>query len=150
MNASFLILGTYFIIKYSAYSFWSFRGLLRFQSERKSLVGPALGLGALRSTLGLGFGILIWLGASFVVEMVSASTAGQVLAYLFVYVPVRWVEWSVILLVILVPARSLKGFIVGISREERMWRLGGIAISCVADIPLIVAIEGLPIGRFMC
>jgi hypothetical protein len=31
------------------------------------------------------------------------------------------------------------------------WRLGGIVISCLADIPVIVSLGGnLAVGRFMC
>ena len=34
---------------------------------------------------------------------------------------------------------------------HRLWRLGGIAISCLADIPLIASLGGVvPVGRFLC
>ena len=43
------------------------------------------------------------------------------------------------------------GFLVGESKPDRLWRLGGIVISCLADIPLIISLGGvIPTGRFLC
>jgi hypothetical protein len=75
---------------------------------------------------------------------------GNVVTYLSVHVPVRWFEWAVFDLVIDSLARSVQGFLFGHTSRNRAWRLGGIAISCLADIPVISDVGGLPIGRFMC
>jgi hypothetical protein len=47
-------------------------------------------------------------------------------------------------------ARTVRGFLLGETAWNRVWRLGGIVISCLADIPVIVDTGGLPVGRFMC
>jgi hypothetical protein len=62
---------------------------------------------------------------------------------------VRWIEWS-IMAAILVPG-SFGQFFVGAAKPDRLWRLGGIVISCLADIPLILSLGGvIPTGRFLC
>lgn len=150
LSLSIFILAGYLFLKFCAYAFWCYRGIERFQPGTRSAAAAALRLGALRSFLGLGFGFLIWFGALLVVFELSPSTLGQAVAYSVVYVPIRWIEWSVILIIILSPARTIKGFFVGLGKDDRLWRVGGVAISCLADVPLIAAVGGLPVGRFMC
>jgi hypothetical protein len=68
-----------------------------------------------------------------------------------VYVPVRWVEWGIIEALLLSPAaRGARGFLLGGGGAARRWRLGGAALSCLADVPLMLASGGLPVGRLMC
>ena len=96
--------------------------------------------------LGLTLGIGIWLASSAVASAVNAGPAvRQIAAYLAVYVPVRWLEWSLIASLI---ERSGLAFLVPRSRGSVLFRLGGIGVSCLADVPMLV--DGLPIGRFMC
>ena len=71
------------------------------------------------------------------------------LAYLAVYVPVRWFEWALIELFLSSAARTLGGFVLS-SGRTRPWRIGGILVSCLADVPVMLALGGLPMGRFMC
>jgi hypothetical protein len=92
---------------------------------------------------------LAWL-FSFLMERFSDALntlpAQSVFAYLLIYIPVRWIEWT-IMAVMLNPSRStFKPAITGV-----VWRIGGIAISCVADIPLIIFFGGaIPTGRILC
>jgi hypothetical protein len=52
--------------------------------------------------------------------------------------------------VVLVPG-SMSQFFLGATKPDRLWRLGGIVISCLADIPLIISLGGvIPTGRFLC
>jgi len=74
----------------------------------------------------------------------------SVITYVAVYVPIRWVEWSLIAVVIVPAARSWKGLLVGTGRADRSWRLAGIVVSCAADIPFMLNVGGLPVGRFFC
>jgi hypothetical protein len=77
------------------------------------------------------------------------------LQYLAVYVPVRWFEWGVMELLV---ARNHRNpfnlFVIGGNGRSRLWRLGGIVVSHLADIPMILMGGGvhemLPIGRFLC
>jgi hypothetical protein len=79
----------------------------------------------------------------------ETSTVREI-AYLAVYVPIRWLEWSVIAFFLTPGARTFGGFLLGSTARDRGWRLGGIALSCAADIPVILSVGGLPLGRFMC
>jgi hypothetical protein len=46
---------------------------------------------------------------------------------------------------------SFPQFLFGAARTDRLWRLGGMVISCLADIPLIIGLGGvMPTGRFLC
>jgi hypothetical protein len=82
-------------------------------------------------------------------SQLGSGSGSNVLTYLAVYVPVRWFEWS-ILAAILIPS-SFAQFLLGAAKPDRLWRLGGIVISCLADIPLIISLGGvIPTGRFLC
>ncbi len=74
------------------------------------------------------------------------------LLYFEIYAPVRWIEWS-IMAVVLARSRT-ESFFLGGSNTSRLWRLGGIVVSHLADIPLILSagrVTGiLPVGRFLC
>ena len=136
----------YFLLKYAAYAAWCWAGLKLLGDRSPSPRAKALGLGALRVLLGLGLGIGIWLASSAVASAVNAGPAArQIAAYLAVYVPVRWLEWSLIASLI---ERSGLAFLVPRSRGSVLFRLGGIGVSCLADVPMLI--DGLPIGRFMC
>jgi hypothetical protein len=111
----------------------------------------AIGLGILRSFMGLGFGLGIWFVGSMVYGALSHLPAPSALTYLLVYVPVRWLEWSIMLVTVCPPCRSTAGFFLGLAKGDRLWRLGGIVLSCLSDIPMIISLGGiLPVGRFMC
>src|SRR6185295_12589339 len=161
----------YVSIKYVAYALWCFLGLRLFQPWRASKMATAAWLGVLRSLMGLGFGIGIWLGGSMVYRALSHMPATSVLTYLLVmvyralshmpatsvltyllvYVPIRWLEWSIILVIVCPQCRSAHGFLLGLANPDRLWRVGGITLSCLSDIPMIISLGGiLPVGRFMC
>src|ERR1041384_7613736 len=141
----------YFGVKFVAYALWCWFGLRILQPSRASPVVMAIGLGALRSVMGLGFGLGIWLIGSLVYSALSHLPAPSILTYLLVYVPVRWLEWSIMLMIICSPCRSIAGFFLGRAKGDRLWRAGGIVLSCLSDIPMIISLGGiLPVGRFMC
>ena len=141
----------YFGIKFVAYALWCLFGLRLFQPSRESRMAMAIGLGALRSCMGLGFGLGIWLVGSLVYSALSHLPSPSVLTYLLVYVPVRWLEWSIMLLIVCPPSRSATGFFLGVAKADRLWRVGGIVLSCLSEIPMIISLGGiLPVGRFMC
>jgi hypothetical protein len=147
----------YFVVKGLAYAAWMYVGLRALGRSGPPLALLAVGLGVLRLLMGLGFGVLIWLGGSAVYQGVreAASDLPDVIAsiatYAAVYVPVRWIEWGIFELGLNRDSRSLRDFLLGGRPGTRRWRLGGIAISCLADIPVIVSLGGvIPVGRFMC
>ena len=151
-----ILLG-YLAIKACAYAGWCYVGLRAFRPEGKPRLAAVLGLGILRLLLGLVFGIGIFFASAFAYAGLSegsgaalSATATAVLTYLATYVPVRWIEWALIELILTPAARSPGGFLLGSSSRSRLWRLGAISVSCLADVPMILALGGLPLGRFMC
>jgi hypothetical protein len=149
--------GWYFLLKFLAYAAWMYVGLRMFGRGGPLPLGIAVGLGALRLAMGLGFGIVIWLGGSLVFEKIhqASSSIPDWLAssatYAAVYVPVRWIEWGIFDLALNREARTASGFFLGPSSRSRRWRAGGIVISCLADIYVIASLGGMiPVGRFMC
>ena len=78
----------YAIAKYLVYSLWCYVGLRMLSGQRAS-VRPALGFGAVRWLLGLGFGIFVFL----VVGSVDRSSLAVL--YFAIYTPLRVLEWTV-------------------------------------------------------
>jgi hypothetical protein len=139
----------YIGVKLAAYSLWCFLGLAKLRSGSDGSAARALMLGFVRLLLGLFFGVVIWFASSVLLSKLGYGLPQNVLTYLLVYVPVRWLEWSIIT-VILKPG-SVSQFFLGSAKPDRLWRLGGIGISCLADIPLIISLGGvIPTGRFLC
>lgn len=157
MDTESIHLALYLLAKFIAYTVWCAVGIQLLwsleraanvklltaggtSSQRKWLL--ASGYGLLRLLMGVFFGILIWILGTMVATNIVNAPHRDVITYLVVYIPVRWVEWTILAWIL--ARNSAKGIGYG-------WRLGGIAISCLADIPLIAATGWmLPIGRFFC
>ena len=155
MDASVLIAVAYMVLKAAAYLTWCWVGVRTFRPERTSRLGLAIALGLLRLLLGLGFGVGIFLAGSVLFERLAAtdslgSGAAMALTYLAIYVPVRWIEWGILETILFTGGRGFTTFLGGSGARGVRWRLGGIAISCVADVPWMLAMGGLPVGRFLC
>jgi hypothetical protein len=101
-----------------------------------------VGYGLLRLLMGVIFGIVIWIVGSMVAGAMFSAPGRNVITYLVVYVPVRWLEWSILAWIMASSSATRIGY---------PWRLGGILISCLADIPIIAMNDWkLPLGRFFC
>lgn len=138
-------------IKLLAYSFWCYLGLRNFRPPMNDVYSRSLLYGFLRLLMGLFFGVVIWLISSIVLSHIGYGLPQNILTYVLVYVPVRWIEWSIMATLIVPDSFSLLRWISGTSPRDRNWRLGGIVISCLADIPLIASLGGvIPTGRFLC
>ncbi len=133
---------------------WMLVGQRSLRGKESVNVLTAFGLGTLRLLTGLGFGIVIWLSGSLVFVALILASSDQatllpgIVSYLAVYVPVRWVEWGIFELVLHPESRSKTGFLLGANARTRAWRLGGVVVSCLGDIPVIVSGGGLPVGPF--
>jgi len=137
----------YVAIKYTVYVLWCYLGIRVFAAERSRR--SAFAFGAMRLLIGVIFGIGVFIvGGMMHLEVPSNTFA----LYLKIYVPVRWVEWS-IMSAALAPRDEGSQFFWGASNRSRFWRLGGILASIAADLPIILtsgATEMLPVGRFLC
>ena len=132
-------------IKFAAYVGWSTFGVTLHGHTNRVFVKGFL-FGALRMFMGIFFGVGIFILANVVIGVSKSQPA----TYFIVYIPVRWIEWSLLGLWLDTQPASIKAFLGGSSRKSIYWKLGGIVISCLADIPVLVAVGGLPVGRFMC
>jgi hypothetical protein len=138
-------------IKLLAYTLWCYLGLRNFRPPMNDLYGRSLRYGFLRLLMGFFFGVAIWLISSLLISHIGDGFPQNILTYGLVYVPVRWIEWSIMAALIVPGSFPFVRRISGTSPRDRNWRLGGIAISCLADIPLIVSLGGvIPTGRFLC
>jgi hypothetical protein len=141
----------YFGLKFVAYTFWCYIALSRLAHDGKPAFPRALGFGFLRLLMGLFFGVLIWFLSAALMSALGYGLPRNVVTYLLVYIPVRWVEWSIMAVILLPNSFPFSRPILGVGLNDRLWRLGGIAISCLADIPLIMNLGGIiPTGRFLC
>jgi len=141
----------YAAVKLLAYSFWVYCGLRNFRLPMNNLYGRSLLYGFLRLLMGLFFGVCIWMISSVALSHIGYGLPQNVLTYALVYLPVRWIEWSIMAALIVPGSFPLVRWISGTSPRDRNWRLGGIVISCLADIPLLVSLGGvIPTGRFLC
>jgi hypothetical protein len=142
-----MIFPVYVLVKYLAYSIWCYLGL-RWLREKTS-AGAGMAFGSVR----LGLGIIFGVGIFVVGGMVHLNPpANSWLAYFAIYVPVRYVEWSI--LAALLGTKGGQVFQITGAATQR-WILGGVVVSHLADLPLILyGSEGpgifLPVGRFLC
>jgi len=101
--------------------------------------------------MGFFFGILIYFLGSALITRIGTGLPENAITYLAVYVPVRWIEWSIMSAILNRDPKANSPWLFGWSARDRYWRLGGIVVSCFADIPLIYSLGGIiPTGRFMC
>jgi hypothetical protein len=136
----------YVAVKAVAYMAWCGLGA-RLHGDRERLWLKGILYGFFRLAMGCVLGlILIYL----LVNALAITNVNPVLLYLAVYVPVRWLEWSALAVVMDRNRESLARQFLRGSPSSIFWRVGGIVISCLADIPMMIAMGGLPIGRFMC
>src|SRR5262245_60783092 len=128
----------YVLTKFVAYSSWCYVGLRWFDPSHEGVAKGSLFYGFLRLLMGVFFGMGIFLAAL----NLNNAVRNSVLTYLVVYVPVRLVEWSLMLLIL----RRQGAF-----PRYASWVAGGVVISCLADIPIGIMEGGVvPVGRPFC
>ena len=141
----------YFGLQFLAYTGWCYFGLYKFRADQQPRLTRSVAYGFLRLLLGLFFGVLIFVVSMSLISAIGSGLPQNVITYLLVYVPVRWIEWSIISILIVPDSFSFSNWAIGSGTKNRLWRFGGIVISCLADIPLIVSLGGVvPVGRFLC
>jgi len=142
-----LIYPLYFIVKYLAYCLWCYYGLKLLRNQ--SSIGAGVGFGSAR----LGLGMLFGIGVFFAGAMLHLNVPAHPWAlYLSIYAPLRYMEWTILAVLMVASANSGRRIGEGVTQR---WILGGIVVSHLADLPLILfTYEGakgfLPVGRFLC
>lgn len=137
----------YIIVKYVAYCLWSYYGLKALRGQAS--IGSGVGFGSARLGLGMLFGIGVFLVGGMLHLNVPAHPWTL---YLSIYAPVRYVEWTILAALMISSANA--GTRIGEGVTQR-WIIGGIVVSHLADLPLILfSSDGargfLPVGRFLC
>jgi len=128
----------YIAVKGAAYCGWCFAGLALLAPARPGRPRLAALLGGGRVLLGVGIGLFICLAAL----SMNNATRNAPLTYFSIYVPVRIVEWT--LFHLLISTRFQRTRSIG-------WVLGGVVVSCLADIPIGIMEGGVvPVGRPFC
>jgi hypothetical protein len=128
----------YLLTKFAAYSGWCYVGLGWFDPSRERRARGSLFYGFLRLLMGVFFGMGIFLAAL----TMNNAVRNSILTYFVIYVPVRIVEWSLMLLIL-----RRQGAVL----QYAAWVAGGVVISCLADIPLGIMEGGVvPVGRPFC
>lgn len=131
----------YALTKFVAYAVWCFYGLHLFAAP-PSLLG-ALKFGAVRWLLGVVFG----LAAALVLG--SVSTQSVAVLYFSIYIPLRIIEWFVIVVLIARGVSSLHWLIR--TPKTFLWVLGGIAVSFASDLASPEGMAGrFCVGRCLC
>lgn len=142
-----MVAALYFGLKLVAYCAWMYVGLRWVSKDHNTNAFVALGCG--RLLLGVIFGAIIYFLSSLLLSRLGYGLSQNIVTYLAVYIPVRWIEWSIFSFGL--APMTFPQFLTGSSKPDRLWRLGGIVISCLADIPLIISLGGvIPTGRFLC
>jgi len=126
----------YALLKWMAYAGWCWLGL-GFQNSRRGRLGRAALWGLGRVGLGIAFGLTVGFVFLLAHWIPSAEWSWYVGLYVGIYIPVRWIEWSLMAHAMKVPPLR--------------WRAGGIGVSCVVDLVQMLLLGSLiPVGRFLC
>lgn len=130
----------YALAKFAAYCAWCSVGLYLFAGRASIL--DALKFGAVRWLLGLLFGLAAAIGLG------SVSADSVAALYFGVYVPLRVIEWS-IMVTILARGPALSAAVR--SPKTWFWVVGGIAVSFASDLASPEGMAGrFCVGRCLC
>jgi hypothetical protein len=145
------LLFLYLFPKFLIYVLWCYVGLRIFRSKSENWGNDAFVFGFYRLLLGFGFGFLVFLAAA-ALESNGGNTghSSTALEYVLVYLPIRWIEWTFMAVVILPGSNRFFQWFSGLNNADRLWRLGGIAISFLGDASLFFIVKHVEIGRILC
>ena len=136
----------YLAVKAICYISWCGLGA-RVHGHRDRINLKALVYGSIRLAIGVTLGVFMIARLSpWMLEVLKNSLA----VYFVVYVPVRWFEWSLMAILMDQEHRTELNFAIGLTLKSRLLRLGGIAISCLADIPMLIEQNGPFKGISIC
>lgn len=113
---------------------WCFVGLRWFAPSRSDkLFSTALGFG--RTLLWWIFGLFVFYSSMFLQGVFYDAAETLTMIYIFLYIPLIWIQWCIIARFIRRSKSSWNVFLFGASRKEYAWRLFGTVISLVIELP---------------
>src|SRR5262245_6402821 len=83
----------YVVVKLAAYVLWCGVGVTLFRPQASSKFASALKFGFVRLLLGVFLGVTVFLGAWML--KIGDTGLSHLAMYLLMYIPLRWVEWSI-------------------------------------------------------
>lgn len=126
---------SYITLKGFAYSIWCYVALNFFFNNKKHLIISAAGFGLIRLLIG------IFIGQFAILKLIGViAPSNQILDYFLIFPVVRLFEW--LFLYFLMNCFYKKTLIIN-TYQLAGWILGGIIISCLADIPVFIALKDL-------
>jgi len=142
-----LVFPIYVIVKYFAYCLYSYFGLRLLRGQTS--VSSGLAFGSARLGLGMFFGVAVFVVGGMLHLSVPAHPWTL---YFSIYAPLRYVEWTILAALMISSVSATRRIGDGVTQR---WVLGGIVVSHLADLPLILfTYDGtngfLPVGRFLC
>jgi hypothetical protein len=143
---SVTILFFYGLLKFIAYTAWCYAALRWFDNKVKNKKSIAALLGFIRLLLGIVLGTLL-AKVTFLLVLGSGSILK---GYFIIYPAIRVFEWGILWLIM----RTRKISITAPNKTAiLLWILGGIIVSCLADLPLYLWAlwsGAMLSGRFFC
>jgi|GraSoiStandDraft_40_1057318.scaffolds.fasta_scaffold273355_2 hypothetical protein len=123
----------YAILKYLAYVGWCAVLSVNYSRDGVRTLRPWR-MGLIRIAIGIVVGL-------------SLSAAGMhlafgrqfLIAWTSVMIPVRWLEWSLLVIISTGKTFSLKRLLLGFDLPLRLWQAGGVLVSFLTDGAMIIA-----------
>jgi hypothetical protein len=136
---------TYFLaflpIKLLAFIGWSYQGFFYLKLHYSHPKLRAIVYGLIRLLIGLLLALALASFAMMIFDSQKPILTGLI-AYIIVYLPMRWFEWGLLEIIMSPKSRSFNYFIFGINKLSRRWRLGGLLICGLLDLSLIYLTMG--------
>lgn len=125
------------ILKLILYCLWCYTGIkyLKLNFNYPKLM--AVIFGVLRMLLGISL-ILVFLIGSYIFYPIQNIFLRGIFIYLFIAIPLRWFEWSVMEFIMNRKARKSNFLTQTPGLQSLKWRLGGIVLCALLDLPIIL------------
>jgi hypothetical protein len=127
-------------------------GINVFQPQLRHAWRRAILAASLRALIGLAMAIPLFVlgGALQNVHHWESEVGLIVWAYLLLYIPLRWIAWSLVAPVVNPAARGVRAVAIPSGGPDVMWRSTGVIASCLVDVILVAIVGTVPVGKFFC
>ena len=136
---------TYIVVKLGVYALWCWYGIRLLTPWRKASAPMAFGFALVRMAIGF---VLGYFWSSWLHDPSSEySRLGfDPKVFLAGLIILRWLVWSLVSFLIRLPQGAPSPL--GVSRADWLWRLGGVGLSYLADVLVLVGLVG--VGGIVC
>jgi hypothetical protein len=141
------VLVAHFLPKFVIYILWCYLALRIRRPGEEALFSTATVYGFYRLLIGFAFGALVFFA---VIGWAAGHGDPSKLDYVLIYLPILWIEWTIMAIIIIPGANSAARWFTGLDRSDRVWRLGGIAVSFLGDGFLLFLTDHIEVGRILC